>query len=161
MKLYNHANGVLLVCFLFVIVMYTRGKYQCACDKKTKNCFRREVFGVQYIHLLFYIVLGLAFPSYFWTFQTLGLFFEVLERLLEKNETWTMTHLGGCLSEAPTVKNSIYDFKVYRGMQKYMNPVDRLFHIENSKIHFWHGSVAEVLSNVVGFGIGMGLAKLM
>jgi len=162
MKLYNHPTGVLLVGLGFVVVMYHRGKYQCACDKKTKNCVRREIFGVQYVHILFYIFLGLVFPSYFWTFQTLGLLFEMLERILEKNETWTMKHLGGCLSEAPaTWNNSIYNFKVYRGMQKYMNPVDRLFHIENSKNHFWHGSASEVLSNIIGFGIGMGLAKLL
>ena len=75
---------------------------------------------------------------------------------MDKNEQWTMKHLGGCLSEAPqNIKNSTYNFKVYKGIPKYMNPVDKAFHIENSKLHFWHGSIAEVIAKVLGFIIGM------
>jgi len=141
--------------------MYFKGKYQCACDKKTTDCFRREVLGVQYNHI-FFIFLGMAFPSYFWTFQTLGLLFELVEMILEKNEQWTMNHLGGCLSEAPkNIKHSIYNFKVYKGIPKYMNPVDKAFNIENSKLHFWHGSIAEVISNVIGFIIGIKMNEFL
>ena len=35
-----------------------------------------------------------------------------------------------------------------------MNPIDKLFGIKNSKIHGWHGSVAEIIVNIIGFEIG-------
>ena len=155
-NLYNNINGVILVCICFVVVMYYKGKYQCECNKNTTNCIRREIIGVQYSHILFFIFLGIGFPSFFWTFQTLGLLFELFEIVLDKNEKWTMQNFGGCLSEKPkNIKNSIYNFKVYKGIDKYVNPIDNFFKIKNSKIHFWHGSMAEVFSNILGFILGI------
>ena len=37
--------------------MYHRGKYQCN-NKHTTNCYRREILGVQYTHISFFIFLG-------------------------------------------------------------------------------------------------------
>ena len=157
--LYNNINGVILVCICFLIIMYHRGKYQCG-NKNTTNCYRREILGVQYTHIYFFIFLGVSFPSFFWTFQTLGLLFELFEMILEKNEKWTIQNLGGRLSEQPkNIKNSIYNFKVYKEMDKYVNPIDKFFNIKNSKLHFWHGSIAEVVSNIIGFIIGIGINK--
>jgi hypothetical protein len=82
--------------------------------------------------------------------------------MLDKNEKWTIQHLGGCLSEQPNnIKNSIYNFKVYKEVDKYVNPIDKFFNIQNSKIHFWNGSIAEVVSNIIGFIIGMGINKYL
>ena len=157
--LYNNINGVILVCICFVIVMYHRGKYQCG-YKNTTNCYRREILGVQYVHISFFIFLGISFPSFFWTFQTLGLLFELFEMVLEKNEKWTIHNLGGRLSERPkNIKNSIYNFKVYKGMDKYVNPIDKFFNIKNSKLHFWHGSIAEVVTNIISFIVGIKINK--
>ena len=104
--------------------------------------------------------MGIFFPSYFWTFQTLGLLFELFEMILEKNEKWTIQNLGGRLSEkTKNIKNSIYNFKVYKGTNKYVNPIDKFFNIKNSKLHFWNGSIAEVVSNIIGFLIGIGINK--
>ena len=78
--------------------------------------------------------------------------------VLDKNEKWTIQNLGGCLSDRDkNIKNSMYNFKVYKGANKYINPVDKFFNIKNSKIHFWHGSVAEIFANIIGFIIGIGI----
>lgn len=157
--LYNNINGVILVCILFVIIMYYRGKYQCN-NKNTTNCYRREILGVQYNHIYFFIFMGIFFPSYFWTFQILGLLFELFEMMLDKNEKWTIQNLGGRLSERPkNIKNLIYNFKVYKGMDKYVNPIDKFFNIKNSKLHFWHVSIAEVVTNIISFIIGIKINK--
>jgi hypothetical protein len=80
--------------------------------------------------------------------------------ILEKNEKWTIQNLGGRLSESPkNIKNSIYNFKLYKGINKYVNPIDRFFNIKNSKLHFWHGSVAEVVSIIISFIIGININK--
>ena len=159
-ELYNNINGVIIVCISFVLIMYYRGKYMCSCDKNTTNCYRREILGVQYNHFIFFIFLGTVFPSYFVTFQILGILFELFERMLYKNEKWTIQNLGGCLSKEPTnFKNSIYNFKVYKGTNKYVNPLDKYFNIKNSKIFFWHGSIAEIIANIIGFIIGIGINR--
>jgi len=80
--------------------------------------------------------------------------------VLEKNEKWTIHNLGGRLSERPkNIKNSIYNFKVYKGMEKYVNPIDKFFNIKNSKLHFWHGSIAEVVTNIISFIVGKKINK--
>jgi hypothetical protein len=157
-NLYNNVNGVILVCIIFTLVMYHRGKIQCACNIITSNCYRREILGTQYNRFILFVFIGIGFPSFFWTFQILGILFEFFEMVLDKNEKWTMKNLGGCLSKgAKNIKNSMYNFKVYKGIDKYVNPVDRFFNIKNSKLHFWHGSVAEIISNIIGFIIGIGI----
>jgi len=161
MKFYNNKKGVILVCIIFLLMMYFGGKYECSCEKKTKDCYRKEILGVQYNHFYFFLFLGIAFPSYFWTFQVLGLLWELLEIILDRNEEWTIKKLGGCFSEAPreNKENSIYNFKVYKCVDKYMNPIDKFFNIKNSKIHSWHGSIAEVIPNILGFILGIWINK--
>jgi hypothetical protein len=161
MKFYNNKNGVILVCIIFLLIMYIGGKYGCSCDKKTKNCYRKEILGVQYNHFYFFIFLGIVFPSYFWTFQILGLLWELLEIVLDRNEQWAIKHLGGCFSDTPreNKENTIFNFKVYKGVNKYMNPIDKFFNIKNSKIHSWHGSIAEVIPNILGFILGIWINK--
>ena len=40
-----------------------------------------------------------------------------------------------------------------------MNPIDKFFNIKNSKIHSWHGSIAEVVPNILGFILGIWINK--
>jgi len=161
MNFYNNTKGVILVCIFFLLFMYYEGKTGCSCIKKTKDCYRTEILGVQYNHFYFFLFLGIAFPSYFWTFQVLGLLWELFEIVLDRNEEWAMKNFGGCFSEAPreNKENSIYNFKVYKGVDKYMNPIDKLFNIKNSKIHSWHGSIAEIIPNILGFILGILINK--
>ena len=157
---YNNNEGVILVSILFIISMYTLGVY-CPCDKDTQ-CMRNEFYGVQYNHLYFFIFLGFWFPSYFITWQILGIIVELVENWLDNNDKFVVRYVGGCLMEKPmgAGKNPIDDFIVYKGEDKYLNPIDRYFGIKNSKIHAWHGSIAEVLLNIFAFGIGYYLNKL-
>lgn len=144
-ELYNNINGVIIVCISFVLIMYYRGKYMCSCNKNI-NCYRREIFGVQYNHLIFFIFLGTIFPSYFVTFQILGILFELFEMVLDKNEKWTIQNLGGCLSDRDTnIKNSMYNFKVYKGANKYINPIDKFFNIKILKFIFGMGLLPKYL----------------
>jgi len=161
MTFYNNKKGVIVVCILFLLIMYFGGKNVCSCEKKTKKCYRTEILGVQYNHFYFFIFLGIVFPSYFWTFQILGLLWELLEIILDRNEQWTIENIGGCFSEASreNKENSIYNFKVYKGVDKYMNPIDKFLNIKNSKIHSWHGSIAEVIPNILGFILGIWINK--
>ena len=58
---------------------------------------------------------------------------------LDKNEDKVFKY-GGCLDK------DIYNKKYIIGLDenKYLNPIDRFFGIENSKKHMWHGSISEI-----------------
>lgn len=157
---YNNNKGVLVVSIIFMISMYMLALL-CPCDKDTR-CMRNEFYGVQYNHLYFFIFLGFCFPSYFITWQILGIIVELIEYWLDNNDEFVIKNIGGCLMEKPmgAGNNPISDFIVYKGEEKYLNPIDRYFGIENSKIHAWQGSIAEVVLNVFSFGIGYYLNKL-
>tara|TARA_B100001093_G_scaffold3139_3_gene3243 strand:- start:13709 stop:14206 length:498 start_codon:yes stop_codon:yes gene_type:complete len=156
---YNSTQGVILVSMLFTIAMLDWA-LSCPCDKES-YCVRHEFYGVQYNHLYLFVFLGFCFPSYFITWQILGALFELLEYWLDNNNEFVIKHLGGCLMKKPfnSPKNPKYNFIVYKNQQKYLNPIDRFFKINNSKIHSWHGSVAEILPNIIGFAIGYYLNK--
>ena len=162
MNFYNNNKGVILTLIILNLIMIYYGKVICRCDRKSKYCYRKEILGVQYSHFIGFVLLGLFFPSYFWTFQIVGIIWELLEILMDKNEKYTLELVAGCLSEKPEdqANNTIYNFNVYKGTEKYINPIDRYFNIKNSKIHFWHGSVAEIIPNILGFGTGILLNKL-
>lgn len=157
MKLYNTLLGVILVIFFFNILMLFYAKKYCNCKTTSSFCVRHEILGIQYNHLYFYIFLGFFFPSYFVTFQVVGILWELIEIYLDHNDVFTTKYLGGCLSKKPTnIKHqNILNYKVYKNSNKYMNPIDRLFNIKNSQIHFWHGSIAEIIANIIGFYIGL------
>jgi ABC-type multidrug transport system permease subunit len=157
---YNNNNGVLLVSVIFIITMYLIA-ILCPCDRNTE-CMRNEFYGVQFNHLIFFIFVGFYFPSYFFTWQFLGILVELIEYWLDNNDNFVVKYVGGCLAEKPEdlTYNPIHNYIVYKGENKYLNPIDRYFGIENSKIHAWHGSIAEVVLNIFAFGIGYYLNKL-
>ena len=76
------------------------------------------------------------------------------------NDDFIQKYIGGCLMINPgNLNNNPANHVVYRGEEKYLNPMDRLFGIKNSKIHGWHGSVAEIFVNLFGFCVGYAINK--
>tara|TARA_A100001015_G_C14981525_1_gene709678 strand:+ start:494 stop:994 length:501 start_codon:yes stop_codon:yes gene_type:complete len=160
---YNNNRGFLILGILFILYLYYFAT-SCPCDKKgPRTCTRLEIYGVQFNHLLLFGFIGFYFPSYFYTSQILGILFEYIEHLADIYENNIIKYIGGCLTLNPKLysnKNLLY-YNVYRNENKYLNPIDRFFGINNSKIHGWHGSIAEILVNIVGFIIGYALNKLL
>lgn len=153
--LYNSNHGVILFCIIFILSMYYLGK-KCPCNNKNTSCTRKEFYGVQFNHFVLYIILGILFPSYFFTLQILGILFELVEYYLDKNDNFVKKYIGGCLKFKPKNENNneLNNYTVYRNIPKYLNPIDKFFKIKNSTLHAWHGSVAEVFVNIIGFILG-------
>ena len=82
-KIGNNNNGVILFCLIFLFWAYSYGK-DCPCSTNT-TCIRIEFYGVQLNHFILFIILGLLFPSYFYTFQCLGILWEFAEHILDNN----------------------------------------------------------------------------
>jgi hypothetical protein len=95
----------------------------------------------------------------------LGIAWEVFEHILEKYPILVTKYFGGCLSYPPRgyieKNNPHYDYTVYRGIRKPLNYIDKLFNIKNSKLHGWHGSVAELIPNLLGFLVGYSINKYL
>ena len=164
MNLYNNPKGIILFIIGFLLWAYFPGK-SCPCNEPT-NCVRREFYGIQLNHFALYICIGFIFPSYFWTFFFLGVIWELLEYVLDKNPNWVVNYIGGCLKDPPLnhsyinrVDNPLHNYIVYKGVKKPLHPIDTFFGIENSTIHGWHGSPAELLPNTIGFAIGFLINK--
>jgi len=159
MNLYNNDYGVLCFCTLFLYWAYSYWT-KLSCNKNT-SCTRIEFYGIQLNHLILFIILGLLFPSYFYTFQGLGILWEFAEHILELYPKLVIKYIGGCLGYPPSnynhSKNSIANYTVYRNIKKPLNPIDKFFNIKNSTLHGWHGSVAELVHNFFGFIIGIDL----
>ena len=155
-KLYDTNYGFVMLGVIFVFSMVFLA-VSCPCDDISKTtCLRYEFYGVQLNHFTFFTLIGALFPSYFYTSQIAGILWEYLEYLADINDAFVEKYVGGCLMMNPNQKsnNDPANHVVYRGEEKYLNPIDRFFGIKNSKIHGWHGSVAEIFMNIAGFGFG-------
>ena len=112
-----------------------------------------------------FIILGVLFPSYFYTFQALGILWEFAEHLLDVYPIYVIKYIGGCLRYPPSnynhSKNSLANYTVYRNIKKPLNPIDKFFNIKNSTLHRWHSSVTELVPNLFGFLIGIALNHLL
>lgn len=161
MGFYNNPKGIVLFIVIFLLWAYFLGR-SCPCNENT-TCVRHEFYGIQLNHFVLYICIGFVFPSYFWTFLLLGILWELCEYVLDKHPYWVITYIGGCLKEPPSDyrENPVHNYIVYKGIQKPLNPIDDFFGIENSTIHGWHGSIAEIIPNIAGFSIGFLLNKLI
>ena len=161
--LYNSNSGFLLVGILFMLSMISL-VLQCPCDDiSNSSCVRREFYGVQLNHFAFFAFLGFFFPSYVFLSQGLGIVWEYLEYLADINDPFIEKYLGGCLMHNPkpnSAKHPVH-YIVYRGEEKYLNPIDKYFGIQNSRIHGWHGSVAEIVVNIIGFAFGYMLNRVL
>lgn len=156
--LYNKNIHLSIIGVLFIIWCFLLGK-RCPCGykniSKRKGCYRLEIFGVQTNHLYFFAFFGYFFSEYFYIIQGAGILWELFEMYLDKNEKFAFS-IGGCLAKQDyNLSNAwYYNYLITEGKEKYLNPIDRLFGIKNSKKHGWHGSVAEIFVNLIGFGIG-------
>ena len=158
MNFYNNKNGIILTCLLFFI-WFIYIALKCPCNVKTiKNCTRFEIYGIQLNHFIFFIFIGILFPSFFYTWMMLGIIWELFEFILDLYPNIVVNYIGGCLSYAPKNLNNNKDISkgvyIYRNQKKYMNPIDNFFGIKHSKIHGWSGSIAELVPNFLGFIIG-------
>lgn len=163
MKLYNNINGIFLFIIIFLIWAYLLGK-ECPCDiEKETRCIRKEFYGIQLNHFVLYSVLGLFFPSYFFTFQGFGILWEFVEFILDNNPILVIKYIGGCLKRAPPdyvdKNNHPSNYTVYRDIEKPLNIIDKFFNIKNSTLHAWHGSPAELVPNLLGFLLGIYINK--
>tara|TARA_Y100000741_G_C18253325_1_gene558027 strand:+ start:1114 stop:1683 length:570 start_codon:yes stop_codon:yes gene_type:complete len=156
--LHNKNIQLSIIGILFILWFFFLGK-KCPCGykniSKRKGCYRFEIFGVQTNHLYFFAFLGYFFSDYFYIIQSAGILWELFEMYLDYNEKIAFS-IGGCLAK-PDYKLSnkwYYNYLITEGKEKYLNPIDRLFGIKNSKKHGWHGSIAEIFVNFIGFGIG-------
>ncbi len=161
--IYNKNIQLTIIGFLFIVWFFLLGK-NCPCGykniNKRKGCYRLEIFGVQTNHLYFFAFLGYFFSEYFYIIQSAGILWELFEMYLDKNEKFAFS-IGGCLAKKDykLSKEWYYNYLVTEGKQKYVNPIDRLLGIKNSKKHGWHGSIAEIFVNLLGFSIGSYLNK--
>ena len=168
-KLYNHPNGIILFCLFFALWAYNLGQ-SCPCDTTSSSssssssssisptlCYRYEIFGVQPNHFILFTLLGVAFPNYFITFTILGAAFEYAEHILDHNPDFVKKYIGGCLSKRPTnwPQNTPSNSYIFAHEKKQLHAVDEYLKLKNSTIHGWHGSAAEVVVNMAGFGVGM------
>lgn len=156
LRLYNTNIGFIVLSILFIGSMLIIA-YKCPCDDILKSsCVRHEIYGVQLNHFIFFAFIGYYFPSYFYLSQTFGILWEFIEYLADINDEFIIKYIGGCLMLNPNTKlnNNPVNHIVYRGEDKFLNPIDKFFGIKNSKIHGWHGSVAEILVNILGFYFG-------
>lgn len=163
MKFYNTINGIFLFIILFLTWAYLLGK-ACPCTiEQDTQCIRNEFYGVQLNHFFLYILLGLLFPAFFYTFQGLGIIWEIVEFILDNNPILVINYIGGCLKSAPIEydheKNHPSNFIVYRNIKKPLNPIDNFLKIKNSTLHVWHGSPAELVPNLLGFLLGRYINK--
>lgn len=157
MNVYNTKEGVLLIILLFLVYIFLVSQ-MCPCNNNNYLCTRKEFFGIQFNHIIFFIFLGYYFPSYFYTFQIFGISFELLQIYFDKYPNILFYNISGCLKNPPLnyreEDNKIYNYRVYKGIKKPLNIIDEIFEIENSTISLWHGSIAEIIANIIAFKIG-------
>jgi hypothetical protein len=144
----------------FILWHYIHGS-QCPCSDVNPKCGRVEFYGFQLNHIALFIVLGYLFPNRFLFFMTMGILWEIYEYILQRNPKYIHQHLGGCLKiHPPGMRQNPWNFNVYSGEKKYLNPVDKFFNIPVDTSNTWQPSVTEVLANLVGFMIGLKLREL-
>lgn len=151
---YNNKYGIFLFIIIFLIyILWIR--YFCNCNKIGNYCYRKESFGIQLNHIILFIFFGLFFPSYFYTLIFLGILWEFFEYLIHINP-FLFKLLQGCMisNNNKNNKKNIYFYNVYKDEDKYMNIIDKVFNIQNSKTHLWHHSLAEIFINILSFIIG-------
>ena len=156
---YNNKKGILLVFILFLIYILIV-KYNCNCVNPNKYCYRKESYGIQINHAIFFMFLGIFFPSYFYTFVLLGIIWEFFEYLIHIFPS-LFNLMQGCMinNNYPNIKQKKYLFFVYKDEEKPLNIIDSFFNIKNSKTHLWHHSIAEIIINIIFFIIGKSINK--
>lgn len=144
-------KNLIIICGLFIVWILFISK-MCPCPSTMKSnirCTRKEFLGIQYNHMYFFLLLGFLFPNHFFTIQSLGIIWEVIEYIVDvvarKNDNY-LKIIGGCFHPNITERNIV-------------NPIDKLLNIKKSTTHLWHHSFAEVLVNIVFFKLGQSMVS--
>ena len=66
----------------------------CPAKKDKQQCYRAELYGVQYNHIYLFIFLGYFFTNYFYTIQFFGIIWEVFEYWINNNK-WCKDNIWG------------------------------------------------------------------
>lgn len=141
------------ISVLFTLWFFLYAK-KCPCTNTPDDCSRKEFYGFQYGHLFFFTVVGFLYPKQFKLWFSIGVLWELFEYWLSSNPE-LIRSFGGCLaSHKDKDRGPLWFRKVYGGVPKHENIIDRFFGIKNSTEHTWHYSVGENLTNVIGFWIG-------
>ena len=140
----------LIIIFIIITIQLFLYTLICNCKNNNKNyCYRYEYKGVLISKLLLLFILGLFFSEYYILIFTIIILWEIFEMYLDKNDSKVLKY-GGCLDK------DIYNKEYIVGYDedKYLNPIDKYFGINNSKIHMWHGSIAEIIYGILFFILG-------
>jgi len=153
MFLYNNYKGLFLIFILFIFGLYLLG-ISCPCDDKVRRyCRRLEIYGGLYSHIVFFMILGFLFPDNFIFLMVSGVIYEIFQYLVDiKLSDYIIKNNFGCLSLPPE--------KVIQ--KPYYNEKYRKDNIQNnSDLHIWKGNLPDAITNVIGFGIGYYLNKMI
>jgi hypothetical protein len=123
---------------------------QCPCPAVAQShpdafkCLRDEQ-DAAISHFLAYAVLGYLYPAQFVFWQSLGVFWELVELFLDRNQDY-LKYVGGCVAESDRKKNV-------------GNVIDRVLHISPTQNHVWHPSASDIVYNIFGFIVGNMIGK--
>jgi len=138
---------IIFIVILFILYYIKRGKIDCACPSTKNNtkmkCYRFEIYGLQINHLLFYTIIGFCYPNYFYTWQLLGLIWELIESI-PIFYPFILNYIGGCIDKKHKIN--------------IINPIDSWIYVP--KNHFWHPKLSDLLLNLIGFKIGSFIKKI-
>lgn len=143
-------NGLTcLIVFGFVVYYAFRG-YTCPCPPLNNRntsipCSRYEIYGWQINHIVFYAVIGALFPDDFWWWQGLGVLWELVEFIPYVYPS-VLAYVGGCVDSRPP---------------RQVHWLDRSVGLPSPHDHFWHVKLTDVVLNVVGFGVGVCLYRVL
>ena len=148
---------ILILIYIFAVFKLYLNTLICPCDNNRNKgyCYRYEICGILPTKFITRFILGYFFHEYYIFIIPTIILFELFEIYLDKNEDIVTKYIGGCLDKDIYNINNIVGYKE----EKYLNTIDRLFGIVNSKKHIWHGSVAEIFYSLIFFSIGY-LTKL-
>jgi hypothetical protein len=142
---------ILIILYIIALLKLYLNTIICPCDNNINKgyCYRYEFYGILPTKFITRFILGYFFYEYYLFIIPTIILFEIFEMYLDKNDELVLKY-GGCLDK------DIYnkDYIVGYGENKYLNPIDRYFNINNSKKHIWHGSVAEIFASLLFFVIG-------
>ena len=143
-------TNYLIIIFIIIFIQLLFYTIICDCKYNNKNlCFRYEYKGVLISKILLLFILGLFFSKYYLVIFIIFILWEIFEMYLDKNENIVFKY-GGCLDKDIYNKEYIIGYNE----EKYLNIIDKIFNIKNSKKHMWHGSIAEIIYGLIFFVIG-------
>jgi len=143
---------ILILLYIFAILKLYINTIICPCNnnKNKGYCYRYEICGILPTKFITKFILGYFFYEYYLFIIPTIILFELFEIYLDKNEELVLKYIGGCFD----IDKYNKDYLVGYNENKYLNTIDKIFDIKNSKKHIWHGSIAEIFYSLIFFLIG-------